>query len=169
MRLERITGLLGTTVYLDGELIAENVSVSLPAVSFAEVDVQAGAGPITVPLQALPQNLEASVTFHGETAGFAKALNSAGKQLEIRWAVSQLQPDQSSDIVGYKAFLQGIPRTVPALSLSPGEAASENEVTWTITRYQLVKDGENVLSIDKLAGKVEIDGTDQAAELQNLL
>lgn len=169
MRLDKLTGLLGVSVYLDNELIAEDVSCSLPAVSFAEVDVQAGAGPVTVPLTALPQNLEASVTFHGESEGFAKALSSAGKQLEIRWAVSQLAADQTMRAVGFKAFLTGIPRTFPGVSLAPGEASSENEVTWTVTRYQLVRDGETVILIDKLAGKVEVGGVDQAAELSKLL
>lgn len=168
MRLDKITGTLGTTVYLDGELIAEDVAVTLPPVTFAETEIQGGGGSITVPLYPLPQNLEASITFRGQSEGFAAALASAGKQVEVRWAVSQLQPDQTSRVVGMKAFLTGLPRSLPGPSVGVGEA-EELEVAWTVTRYQLVRDGATVLLIDKLAGKVEIDGQDYASDLSALL
>ena len=168
MRLAKNTGILGASVYIDDQLVAENVAVQLPEISFAEAEVQAGAGPITVPIYPLPQALEASVTFRGQSEGLSAALASAGKTVEIRWAGSRLQPDQESAVVGFKAFLVGIPRTLPGESIDIG-SVSDNQVTWAVTRYQLVEDGESVILIDKLAGKVEILGQDHASALANLL
>lgn len=168
MRLDKNTGILGASVYIDDQLVAENVAVQLPAITFSEAEVQAGAGPISIPLYPLPAALEATVTFKGQSEGLTAAIASAGKQVEIRWAGSRLQPDQSSAVVGFKAFLMGVPRSLPGESIEVGSVA-DNEVTWAVTRYQLVADGETVILIDKLAGKVELYGQDHSSALANLL
>ena len=61
--------------------------------------------------------------------------------------------------VGCKAFFKAIPVSIPGIGITAGESSS-NETTFTVTRYQLYVDGEEMLLVDRLAGIVKIDGTD---------
>ena len=70
--------------------------------------------------------------------------------------------------VGAKAFIKGIPASIPGIGVEIG-TASENECTYSVTRYQLVVDGVEMFLIDRLAGVLRIGGKDYASQLANLL
>ena len=88
--------------------------------------------------------------------------------LETRWVQTVTDAGGATKEVGCKAFMRGIPNKIPSMSITVGEA-SENEVTMTLTRYQLFVDGQEMFLIDRLAGIVRIASKDYASALNNLL
>ena len=148
----------GTTVYSDGELVARNATVTLPEVAMTTVELPAG-GTIELPIPGKVDAMEATVTLGASNDGFGSLSNPTPHEVEVRWAQQMVDVDGKSKMVGYKAFLSAYAKTIPGVSLEVG-SNGENELTLGCTRYRLVKDGEEILSIDQLNEKFTVMGTD---------
>ena len=148
------------TVYSENTLVARDVAVTLPEVNPVTADVQA-MGTLSLPIWQIIENMETAVTKIGVDRGFRSLIKPNMKPLEFRWAQTVTDANGNTRNVGCKAFINGIPNKIPGIGLEVG-AASEGEVTFTTTRYNLFVDGEEMFLIDRLAGIVRIGGVDYA-------
>lgn len=158
---------IADTVYIDDKLVARDVTVSLPEITPVMADLQA-MGTMSFPIWQLLENMEAAITKIGVDLGLRSMIKPDMKPLEFRWVQTQINADGVSKEVGCKAFLRAIPNKIPGISLSVGET-SEGECTFTVKRYNLFVGGERMLLVDRLAGIVNIGGTDYAAKINSML
>ena len=154
------------TAYMDGVLVARDVSISLPEVVPATVDLTA-MGTFTMPVWQLIQHLEAIITRIGLDKGLRSHLTPDMKPLEVRWVQTITEADGTTRNAGCKAFLKGIPANLPGINLDMG-STTEQQNKIALTRYNLFVDGVEMWLIDRLAGIVRIDGKNYA-DLNSML
>ena len=159
--------IVANTAYVANRLVARDVSATLPEVTPITIDVQA-MGNWSLPVWQLVEDMQFSITKIGVDQGLRDMLKPEPLQLELRFVQTVTDANGNTKNVGAKAFLKGIPATIPGVGVEIG-SASENECTYSVTRYQLVVDGVEQLLIDRLAGILRIAGKDYAAGLANLL
>ena len=163
-----LTGAInGTTAYVDGQLVGRDVTVSLPELAWLTAELQA-TGTTEIPILGLLEAMETTIKKIGIDNGLVKACTPASKDYEFRWAQTITTPQGSSKIVGSKASIRGIPKTVPGMDVEPGSTV-EAEIPIATTRYALYLDGKEAICIDKLAGVIRFDGTDYANSVNAVL
>ena len=159
--------ILADTVYVDGKLVAKDVTVTLPGVTPVTADFRA-MGTMTMPILGQIEAMEAAITKIGIDLGLRTLVKLESKTIEFRWAQDVKTSDGSTKTEGCKAFIRAMPKTIPGLSVDPG-AASENELTFDESRYQLVVDGAEFWLIDQLNQIMRIDGVDYCKTIRSLL
>ena len=163
-----ITGaVIANTFYVNSVLAARDVTITLPEVTPQTTDIKA-MGTMTLPIWPLIENMELSITKSGVDSRFRSMLTPEPAQLEARWVQTVTDANGATKEVGCKAFMKGSLSSIPSLGLTPGET-SENDITYNITRYQLMIDGQEACLIDRLTGKCRIGGKDYASSMNNLL
>jgi phage tail tube protein FII len=155
------------TAYCEGKLVARDVSLSLPEVNPTTADLPV-MGTLSMPIWQLIENMEAAITKIGVDLGLRALIKPDMKPLEYRWAQTVTDANGITRNAGCKAFLRGIPLKIPGIGIEVG-SASEGEVTFSLTRYNLFVDGQEMFLIDRLAGIVRIDGKDYAGDLKSML
>ena len=158
---------IADTVYVDNKLVAKDVAATLPEITPVTVDLQV-MGTMSLPIWQLLENLEAAITKIGIDYGLRAMIKPDMKPIEFRWVQTVTDATGVSKNVGCRAFLSCIPNKIPGISLAIGEQ-SESECTFSVTRYGLFVDGEEMFLIDRLAGIVRIDGKDYASEIEAML
>lgn len=148
----------GATYYSDGELVARNATGTLPEVAMTTVELAAG-GTVEMPVPGLVDAMEMTITLGASDDGFGSLSNPTPHEVEVRWAQQMVDARGKSKMVGYKAFMLAYAKTIPGVSIEVG-SAGENELTLGVTRYRLVKDGEEILLIDQLNSIFKVLGTD---------
>lgn len=154
------------TVYIDGELVARDVAVTLPEVVPMTAELNA-MGTFTLPVWQLIESMELAVTKIGMDAGLGKAIAPDMKPLEFRWAQTVTDANGHTKNIGVKAFVRAVPLNLPEIGLEVG-SASEHELRFSVTRYNLFVDGSEAWLVDRLAGIVRVNGKD-FADLSSLL
>ena len=158
---------LADTVYSDGELVAKDVTVTLPSVNYMTAEHKA-MGTIELPMLGQIEAMEASVTKKGYDAGLATLAQPTAKNLEIRFVQDVITAEGVSQPEGCKAFLRAVPKTLPGSDLEPG-ATGDTQVTFAVTRYQLIVGGKELCLVDQLKGIQRINGKDYAKSINSLL
>ena len=167
MALDKKGTILGTTAYVEGVLVAEDVTISLPEVT-PKTQTFNAMGEIEIPLP-LIEAMEASVTKVGMDKGFLKLIVPESRKFEFRWAQSVVKTDGTQKNEGCKAFITGIPKvTVPGGDIAPGENY-EGAIPIAVTRFQLYVNGKEYILVDKLKGQYKINGKDYAKGIKSLL
>lgn len=157
------------TTYVSGKLVARNTTVTLPEVKHVMATIQSALGEHEIPLQGLVEALEATIGKIGVDEGLAAMLTMEAKTYEFRWVQQVTSTDGTSSVEGCKAFIRGIPKVaVPAIEVAPGESV-EMEVPLSVSRYQLIVNGKEIVLIDKMAGILSINGVNYATSLDSLL
>jgi len=159
--------ILADTVYVDGKLVAKDVTVTLPGVTPVTADFRA-MGTMTMPILGQIEAMEAAITKIGVDLGLRTLVKLESKTIEFRWAQDVKTSDGSTKTEGCKAFIRAMPKTIPGLSVDPG-SASENELTFAVSRYQLFVDGAEFWLIDQLNQIMRIDGVDYCKTIRSLL
>ncbi len=159
--------ILADTVYDGGTLVAKDVTITLPSVTHITSEYRA-MGTITMPMPGQIEAMEMAITKIGIDYGLRKLMKLESKTLEVRWAQDVKKNDGSSKVEGCKAFLRATPLGIPGLSIDPG-SASENEITASVTRYQLFVGGEEFWLVDQLNQILRVDGVDYAKAITSLL
>lgn len=167
MSLDKKNAVLADKCYCDNSLVAEDVSLSLPAVNFLTTDVKA-MGNMTVVLAGLIEDMEASITKVGLDKGLGKMLTPVKHNFEFRGVQNNLKSDGTTKAEGFKAFLTATPKGVPATSVEIGSNI-ENEVALAVSRYQLFVNGSEICCIDRLSNICRINGTDYYSAIASML
>lgn len=165
--IDQKTAVIADSVYCDNKLCARDVAVTLPEIGFATADVQA-MGTMTAAVVGLINDMTASISKVGIDKAMFSLFSPGKHSFEVRGVQNSMSADGTSSPEGFKAFLSGMIATIPGLSVTPG-SASENEISITVTRYQLYIGGEEMLCIDRLNGICRILGVDYYEQIAALL
>ena len=156
------------TVYDGGQLVAKDVSFTLPGVSFLTADVQA-MGSMSVPLIGLMENMELAITKIGADRGLSKLGRLEKKNLEFRWVQNVVHSDGSTSAEGCKAFIRTMPPSeIAELGVEIG-SETEAENTYSVSRMQIYVGGVEYMCVDRLSQILRIDGKDYYKNISNLL
>ena len=158
---------IADTVYESNELVAKDVTFTLPGLEFLTTDIQA-MGNMTVPLVGLLENMELSITKIGIDNGLGKMNKLKPLNLEFRWVQDVVKSDGTVKPEGCKAFVRAIPLTTPELGVELGNA-TEAESTYTVTRQQIFVNGKEYMCVDRLSQVLKIAGVDYYTDISNLL
>ena len=156
------------TAYCEGELVARNVTLTLPEVTHVLGTVNTALGEAEIPLFGLVESMEATIQKIGVDRGLARVCALKNKEIEFRWAQQVTTSSGALKTEGCKAFLRFIPKSIPSIEVIPGESV-ELEIPGVVMRYRLVVDGREILLVDKIAGICNINGIDYAKSVNNLL
>ena len=159
--------IVADTVYTDGKLVAKDVGFTLPAVALQTGDVQA-MGTMSVPLVGLLDDMELAITKIGIDLGLSKLSRLEKQNIEFRWVQNVVKSDGSSSVEGCKAFVRCMPKSIPGIGVEIG-SASENELTYGVSRLQIYCAGTEYLLVDRLSQKLRIDGKDYMDGITKLL
>lgn len=159
--------ILGSSVYKDGELVARDVTITLPDVSFATAEHSA-MGTLELPMIGQLEALEASVTKTGYDKGLAQLAQPEAQNLEFRFVQDVIDSNNVSTPEGCKAFLRAVPKILPGGDLELG-SKTEQQITLAVSRYQLIVGGIEICLIDQLKGILKINGKDYAKSINSLL
>ena len=163
-----VTGpVVADTVYSNNKLVAKDVGFTLPAVTPMTAEVQA-MGTMSVPIPQLLENMELAITKIGTDEGLTAMLSFDAFPIEIRWVQSVTDANGKTSHIGCKAFLRCMSNGSPEIGGTPGEA-TENEMPYTVTRYQMMQDGKEAWLIDRLAGICRIGGKDYMSNINSML
>ena len=158
--------ILGTKVLCNNDVIAEDVSISLPNGALQTVEFKA-LGTLNVPIP-MTDNLEATVNSVGLDKGLFKLLGPESRQYEFRMAQTVVSRDGVQKTIGIKAFITGSSSAILGGDSEVGSTI-DGSIPITATRYRLVIDGEEVMLIDKLNGILKFNGKDYAEDVYSLL
>jgi phage tail tube protein FII len=159
--------IVADTVYSDGQLVAKDATVALPAISPITADFKA-MGTMSLPVLGQIESMEATITKVGVDLGLGQLVRLQAMNLELRWVQDTIQADGITKPEGCKAFLRVVPKTIPGLSVEAG-AHSENDVTFEALRYQLYVGGTELWLVDRLAQILKILGVDYYKNIGSLL
>ena len=117
--------ILADTVYINGVLVAKDVTITLPAVTHVTADYKA-MGTYTAPMTGQIEGMEAAITKIGIDKGLRSMVQLESKTLEVRWAQDVKYADGSTKTEGCKAFLRCVSKGIPGLN---GRARGDQYVT----------------------------------------
>lgn len=158
--------ILADKVLADNDIVAEDVTFTLPDVSFLKGDYKA-TGNLSLPIP-LVEAMEASITKIGLNRKLSKIQKPEPVSFEFRAVQNDLKVDGTNTQTGIKAFIRGVPNKVAGGSIEPG-ASWSGEITISVLRYQLIVDGEEQILIDPLKQIIKIDGTDYGQSIKSYL
>lgn len=159
--------IVANTVYVNNAIVAKDVEATFPEVTPVTADVEA-MGTMSLPVWQRIEDMQLAITKIGIDKGLKSMIKPDTLSLEFRFVQDLTDADGITKQVGCKAFFKAIPVSIPGIGITAGESSS-NETTFTVTRYQLYVDGEEMLLVDRLAGIVKIDGTDYMKTTNSLL
>lgn len=159
--------IVANTLYDDGTLVAKDVEMTLPEVTPVIAEIEAN-GTMSVPMWNRLENMELTVSKVGVDKGFSKMATPDQRMLEARFVQNVTGANGVTKPVGGKAFMTCVPVVIPGIGLAVGEG-STNEMRYTVTRYQLFVNGEEICLIDRIAGITKINGKDYAKATNDLL
>lgn len=165
--IDQYNAVAADTVYSDGALVARDAEVTLPEITFQTANIQA-MGPMSSVVRGLINDMTASITKVGIDLAMVKMLSPGTHNIEVRGVQNVISADGTASVKGLKAFIRGEVNTIPGFALSVG-SASENEISVTVSRYQLFVAGTEVILIDRLACICRINGVDYYAQISENL
>lgn len=155
------------TAYMDGTLVARDLSITLPEVTPLTVDLPM-LGTFTMPMWTLFENMQLTVTKIGVDTGISKMIKPESINIELRGVHPIVNADSTTKNAKNKIFLKGISLGVPGFGWEIG-SLSENEYNYSCIRYEYQLDGEQVFLIDRAAHQVRVNGKDYFAEIESFL
>ena len=167
MWMDLKSAIVADTVYSDNKLVGKDVNFTLPGISMQSAEIKA-MGTMSVPIVGLMDDMELAITKIGVDQGLSRLSRLEKQNLEFRWAQSVVKSDGYTGVEGCKAFVRAFPKTLPGMGVEVG-SAPENELTYGVSRLQIFCGGKEFLLVDRLAGKLRIDGKDYMQPVNNLL
>lgn len=156
---------LRTSWLCDGTYIDTDVPITLPEINLQTAEFKA-MGTLELPVP-LTDNLEASVSTSGLKKEYFNAFALDAKTHEFR-ASQQTNIDGRMKTVGIKAFIKGIAKTIPGVTLENSETV-EGDFSLSALRYQLYVDGKEVILVDKVNNILRINGKDYAESMNSYI
>lgn len=167
MRLVKHGPVTASTVLCDDELIGENVSFTLPTIANQTFQIS-GSSPYDVPIDQRVEAMEMGITLQGLGPEVRKLIRSGQHRFEFRWAVVDIAPDNTRRLVGHKFFATAERKSIPGAGATTGEAG-DNEFLFSVSRAELIVDGERDFCIDVSKGVYDYGDGDTGEEINQLL
>jgi phage tail tube protein FII len=125
-------------------------------------------GTLSLPMLGQIESMELAITKVGIDLGLGRLARLQAMNIELRWVQDAMLADGVTKPEGCKAFFRVAPKGMPGLGLNPGNA-SENELTYEVTRYQLYAGGTELWLVDRLAQILRVLGKDYYKDISSLL
>lgn len=153
-------GVVGSSFYTDDSQIALDVGFHLPDVNYVTVDNQV-AGPTTMPVQGLIDDMELTVDFTTLAKDAVVAFSPGTHDYEIRWKEYYYkQEDIESGYALHRVTMRGMAKkAMPGSDIAQGERATYQLSATVLAMYHYV-DGEEILAIDKPGKIFRVNGVD---------
>lgn len=145
---------VGSTLWVDDELVAENADADFGDVEFETEEIDA-FGKVTIPIYSRPGEIKPKFTLKETGSNLTKATAPGFHKYEYRWMDTTIAADGTTAPVEKKAFFMGYPIKMPGIAPEMG-SRPENEIEVSATSYTLIVAGKEVWKIDKLGhyGKI---------------
>ena len=151
----------GCTVYANKEIVARDENVTLPEVNRSTYTQKLPGGEQDMPSSKI-EDMETTISKNGLNKNATKYVNA--DNIEVRWAQNETASDGTVSKIGYKAFMLTRPITLaPGASIEAG-SGTENDIKKKVLSYQLYRNGEELVNINKITGTVKIDGVDYSID-----
>ena len=98
----------------------------------------------------------------------SKLIGKGVKSYVIRWAQEIKRADGTFDLVGFAAYISGIPSEDVAVTVRVGESTT-GTLNVNTTKYRLVEGDKEIRYVDRLAGILKLNGEDYRSEINALL
>lgn len=98
----------------------------------------------------------------------SKIMGYGVQEYLFKWAQEIKKEDGSFGIVGFSAYIAGIPSEDVSSTVRVGENTI-GTVNVATLKYRLVADGQEIRFVDKRTGVLKINGVDYRAEVNKLL
>lgn len=142
----------GTSVYVGSTIVGNDLTITLPEVTAATVDVSGMMGTVSMPLLHRLEDMELAISKEGLDANSAILTSPGKKDITAKWAYDSIDSAGNVTVKGGKAIMSVVPKTIsPGVDLEPGET-SEGDLTFGVLVYRLYLDGKLVLHINRLSG-----------------
>lgn len=148
MKLVTNGSTVGSTLWVDGKLIAENADADFGEVEFETEEIDA-FGKISIPIYSRPGEIKPKFTLKETGINLAKAITPGFHKFEYRWMDTTIAATGTALEIEKKAFFFGWPTKLPGVSPKNGERP-ENEVEISAAQYDLFVAGKQLWSIGKL-------------------
>ena len=165
--MDKHTAVIADKMLVNKAVAAEDVTFELPELALQTADI-AAMGTLSLPLVGLLDDMTMTVTRVGVDKGYANTIKLEKLEIEFRWVQDVVAANGTVSHKGCKAFLNCIPQSIPGVSVEIG-SASEMQNSYTVTRYQLMYDGAEILLVDRLNQILKINGKDYMADIKKLL
>ena len=86
----------------------------------------------------------------------------------IRWGQEVKKANGEFDLVPFIAYISGIPSEDTSSTVRPGENTT-GTISINTFKYRLLCDGKEIRYVDRLAGKLKINGIDYRQKLDSML
>lgn len=149
MKLVTNGSTIGSTLWIDGNLIAENADADFGEVEFETEEIDA-FGKISVPIFSRPGEIKPKFTLKETGLNLAVAITPGYHKIEYRWMDTTIAATGTAIEIEKKAFFFGWPTKIPGVAPKNGERP-ENEFEISAYRYELYVAGKCLWTIDKLA------------------
>lgn len=159
---------VASSVYKGSDLVGRNVTITLPAVTPATVDVMAAGGTITMPIWQRIGAMETTVSTQGIDDQYAALVTPEPFDLVYNIVQQAVQSDGTSKSEHIKTFSRVIPKVQPGFDLKPGEQA-DIKIPYSVLSYRVVKDGKEILNVDIPNGKLEVNGKNYMDDINSML
>lgn len=175
IQIDRFLNVAGCTVYVCDDKgmpspfpVAIDANVTLPDVTFSTTTVSM-MGSQDVPVQCAIENMTASFTL-GDNSSTAAIRKKGQITVLVRFAQMVSRAGTGlSELVGFTARLTGFVSGKGGVSIASGETA-QSDLSLSVLKYRLtLDDGEELIDIDRPAGRIVILGEDYMSDLHALL
>ena len=158
---------LASSIYIDGKQVAVNATITLPEITPATTEVMGAGGTIELPVFSKLEAMEASITLPGINGDVLKMLSPERHTLTANIVQQSVGADKSK-AEHIKATLEVVPKTVPAIEATYGEAA-ETEHAFSVLSYKLAVGGKVVLKADPVKGIYKVNGRDYMNDIKKMI
>ncbi len=158
------------SVYVSSKKVGDTSSVELPEIEYLTDSIKGAGiiGEIDLPsVQVGSMSLSISTRVSNNPDDLALLMSA--RDIEIRWVTDAIDTSNvSSDVIGHKAFIKGVPKKIGEGKIEPG-AGQDGSYEYEVISYKRITDGKTVLEIDKLNGVFKVNGIDQVKSINSLL
>lgn len=153
-------GVVADSYRVDDEIIARDINCHIPDLAYVTVDAQV-AGPTTLPVQGLIEDMEHTADFTTLTDGTMKAFSPGTHNYEARWKEYYFKEDDiESGYSLHKVIMRGMAKkAMPGNDVAQGERSTYQLNASILALYHYV-DEEEIVAFDKPGKIFRINGVD---------
>ena len=155
------------SVYLNGKIVGRDVEITLPAVEYATIEINA-MGTYEKPIPQLINHMAADFSQIDPGLWYANLKIGEENHIEARWVQNVSTPTGGTKNVGFKAFMRGEAASLPELGVVVGEK-SEAPSSMGLSKYSVVRDGKELFCIDRWADVNRVNGKDLNKSINSML
>lgn len=160
--------ILGTSTYIDGQKVQQNVKFDLPEVAYKTAEIQA-MGTHEVPLKGFFEAMEHKVYFDRTDALVLSAYRPGKVEIRHHWVQDEFDPNGDEVEADYKAIIVGICKTAyPTGTIETGETP-EIELARTVNSIAIYRSGVELLCIDRFSQTYRFNGKDYYRDIDQYL